>query len=469
MKTFTTLITSKIGESRGVARIWLEGHKLLKAGIKIGARYSLQVAEKRARLELVPLDSSADSARMVTVSKRERHGIITPLLEIRSELLRQLFTTAEKVRIVIRLGRIAVTAIDRDERVTERLSRLRHKLQTGEPLAVCSLFHGGGVLDRAIHSGLARQGIDCYTRIGIELEEPYLDASLRNNPMLWREDSFAICSDIRDIRRGDDIPLCDLVIAGIPCTGASRSGKAKNKLLATEDHPTAGALFVDFLDFVRYCNPAMAILENVPDYLTSTSMMVIRSVLGALGYRLFECILDGNTFGALENRSRMAVVAYTEGVFDSLEQQDLLPLRTKEATLAEVLDNVAPDHESWKPYDYLQLKEQRDMASGKGFRRQLLTAQALGCGCIGRGYAKARSTEPFIQHPTDPGLSRLLTVAEHARVKTIPVELVQGVSDTTAHEILGQSVIFAAFEALAVMVGSKLKWLEVSRRVALVA
>jgi DNA (cytosine-5)-methyltransferase 1 len=40
-------------------------------------------------------------------------------------------------------------------------------------------------------------------------------------------------------------------------------------------------------------------------------------------------------------------------------------------------------------------------------------------------------------------------------VKTIPVELVQGVSDTTAHEILGQSVIFAAFEALGVAVGGK--------------
>ncbi|MBX8495395.1 hypothetical protein [Pseudomonas cichorii] len=38
-------------------------------------------------------------------------------------------------------------------------------------------------------------------------------------------------------------------------------------------------------------------------------------------------------------------------------------------------------------------------------------------------------------------------------VKIIPVELVHGVSDTAAYEILGQSVIFAAFEVLAVAVG----------------
>ncbi|RRV04578.1 DNA cytosine methyltransferase [Pseudomonas sp. v388] len=466
MNSFTTLITSKIGESRGVARVWLEGQKLLNAGVKIGMRYALRTTADR-RLELVPLATVSETDLVITVSKRERHGVISPLLEIRTELLRNLFKTAEKVRVVIRRGRIAVTALDKDIRVQERLDRLRHKLQANEPLAVCSLFHGGGVLDRAIHSGFARHGIATYIRIGIELEEQYLDASLRNNPMLWRDDSFAICSDIRDIRRGDDIPVCDLVVAGIPCTGASRSGKAKNKLSATEEHPSAGSLFVDFLDFVRYSNPALAILENVPDYLTSTSMMVIRSVLGSLGYRLFECVLDGNAFGALENRSRMAIVAYTDGMVDSLYLEEVLPVRTKESTLASVLAEIAPDHESWKSYDYLHLKEQRDIAAGKGFRRQLLDGDSASCGCIGRGYAKARSTEPFIRHPTNPRLSRLLTIAEHARIKTIPEEMVHGVAATTAHEILGQSVIFAAFEALGSAVAKKLVLLR--RAVSLVA
>lgn len=82
MKTFTTLITSKIGESRGVARVWLEGHKLLKAGVTIGARYSLKIVDQKARLELVQLMDADGSDPVVTVSKRVRHGITTPLLEI---------------------------------------------------------------------------------------------------------------------------------------------------------------------------------------------------------------------------------------------------------------------------------------------------------------------------------------------------------------------------------------------------
>jgi DNA (cytosine-5)-methyltransferase 1 len=452
MTNFTSLITSKISESRGVARLWLEGQKLLKAGVMVGARYEVRACRSTRRLELVPCKGQ-EAGRAFTVSRRERNGVVVPLLEFRSPVLREVFSAADKVRVVIRLGRILITEIDKDRKVAERLLRLQQKVRRSEPLAVCSLFHGGGVLDRSVHSGLLRSGVGSFVQIGVELEGQYLDASLRNNPMLWTDESIAICSDIRDVKRGPDIPQCDLLVAGIPCTGASRSGKAKNKLVATEDHPSAGALFMDFLEFVRFANPAIAIIENVPDYLNSTSMMVIRSALASFGYSVFECILDGAKYGALENRSRMAVVAYTEGALTNLTEDDVLPLRTKEATLEAILEPISPNDARWRSFDYLHDKETRDLAAGKGFQRQLLPSSAATCGCIGRGYAKGRSTEPFILHPTKPGLSRLLTAREHARVKTIPEEVVAGVSETVAHEILGQSVIFTAFEALAAAVG----------------
>lgn len=457
MNTFTTLITSKIGESRGVARIWLEGQKLLRAGVVIGTRYSIRIDHPVRQFELIPLASMDAVDHVFTVSKRERYGVVAPLLEIRTAMIRQHFADAQKVRVVIRLGRILITPLHKDKRVEERISHLEYKLCNDIPLSVCSLFHGGGVLDRAIHTGLMRSGIESRIRIGVELKGSYLDASLRNNPMLWNEESVALCADVRDVHRGEETPHCDLVVAGIPCTGASRSGKAKNKLAATEAHSSAGALFCDFLDFVRFANPAMAIVENVPDYLTSTSMMVIRAVLSSLGYRLFEGVLEGNAYGALENRSRMVIVAYTEGISGMFNLDDIVPVRRKEACLQDILEDIELDDPRWKTYDYLGEKEVRDLADGKNFQRQLLGPDSTYCGCIGRGYSKARSTEPFIQHEEEPALSRLLTVREHARVKTIPVEMVDGVSDTTAHEILGQSVIFAAFEAVGAAVGRLLK------------
>jgi DNA (cytosine-5)-methyltransferase 1 len=75
---------------------------------------------------------------------------------------------------------------------------------------------------------------------------------------------------------------------------------------------------------------------------------------------------------------------------------------------------------------------------------------------IGKDYAKCRSTEPFIINPVDSALSRLFTPVEHCRVKGIPVEVIQGLSDTLAHQILGQSVIYPAFKDLMQSVGTTL-------------
>ncbi|WP_075701406.1 DNA cytosine methyltransferase [Pseudovibrio brasiliensis] len=184
-------------------------------------------------------------------------------------------------------------------------------------------------------------------------------------------------------------------------------------------------------------------------------MTVIRSVLGSLGYNLSERVFEGNEFGALEARKRLCVVAMTEGL-ELLDLDSVEPLFQKPATLNEILEPISSDSERWKDLDYLARKEARDLAAGKGFKRQLLNASAEACGTIGRGYAKCRSTEPFLKHPTNEKLSRLFTPLEHARVKGIPARLIERLSSTTAHEVLGQSVIFPVFKAVAAFLGKAL-------------
>lgn len=48
------------------------------------------------------------------------------------------------------------------------------------------------MLDKALHSGLVRSGISSFVQVGVEIEPVYLDASLRNNPELWAEESLAV-------------------------------------------------------------------------------------------------------------------------------------------------------------------------------------------------------------------------------------------------------------------------------------
>lgn len=423
----------------------------------MGAKYVQKQGGNSQRLELVPTESS-DESRGFKVSKRERNGIVYPLLEIRTDLIAAMFKGCEKVRVAIRAGRIVVSALHVDLKIRERVERLKRKLASKEQLSVGSLFHGGGVLDKAVHSGMLAVGVASLVMVAIEMEPIFLDASLRNNPELFTEDSYLINSDIRDVSMMGAVPQLDVCIAGIPCTGASKSGRSSLGLKFAEDHPDAGALFYDYLEFIKATNPAISLVENVPEFRNSAGMSVVRSVLGSLGYDLYETVLNGADFGAIEARERMVMVAVTKGLdfalpfmFPSSHPQSV---GASTRTLGDVLEDIPLDSPMWKTYDYLAEKEVRDLAAGKGFKRALVTGSVSTIGTQGKGYAKARSTEVQLIHPTNPKLSRLLTEFEHAGVKSIPICVIHGLSPTRAHEVLGQSGCYTKFEALGVALGS---------------
>lgn len=440
-----TLYNTKLGEARGISRVWLEGQKLAKEGYEPGMKLDLKsVGDK---VFLTPSESGK-----FTVSKRTKNGQVTPLLEVREHLLSEIFDGVEMLRVSIQRGKIIITAHHQEGLVRERVSRLIQKVSRQEPLSICSIFHGGGVLDKAAHAGFEQAGIKSKLAIAIELEGKYLDASRRNNPELWDDDSIAIESPVQFVPMNKNPPPVDIVIGGIPCTGASKAGKSKNKLEYAESHEAAGAMFFSFLQIVQTLNPAAVVLENVPDYRETASWVVIRSVLDSLGYELQERILEGPEFGSLENRKRLCGIALSKG----LEGFDLSKVRTlhnKPATLADILEPIPLDSSRWKDFSYLADKEKRDKAAGKGFSRQLLKGNETTCGTIGKGYAKCRSTEPFLVHPQDDSKSRIFTPVEHCRVKGIPESVIDGLSGTVAHEILGQSVIYPVFEAVAFELG----------------
>lgn len=441
--TLATVLNVKIGENRCVPRIWMEGESLRRAGLKIDTRYRVQTtAENRIELHEAPADFKGETFK---VSSRNRHGIQRPLMEVRSRLLRAVFEQSEKVRVAIRNGVIVISALQLEINIIERSQRVLKKVREGAALAVCSLFHAGGVMDKALHHGFALGGLSSFVKVAVELSSVYLSASLRNNPELWQRESVAIHTDIRDMNWRNNTPACDVLVAGIPCNAASKAGISKNELEFAEEHDDAGSLFFDFLEGVKASNPAIVVAENVPEYRNTAGMAVIRSVLGSLGYQVFETVLDGNDFGALERRRRMVMVAVCKRLSQAFDFTTLTPVKAKESCLNDILDSVPLDSERWKSYDNLATKAVKDKAEGKGFARQLLTGAEGFCGTIGKGYFKGRSTEPFIQHPTDSSLSRLLTAQEHARVKGIPECVFAGEAETVSHEIMGQAVIYPLF------------------------
>lgn len=444
----STIINTKLADHKGYKRLWMEGAKLAREGYQPGMRYDLEIKDTQVCLRVT-------EAGKYKVSQRQRNGNISPIIDLTAKELAEIFDGVEMLRVAIKSGTIIISAHHHHHRVKERVERMMKKVATSEPLKVCSLFHGGGVLDSAIHKGLSDAGISSKVAIAVELEGKYLDSSLRNNPQLWDENSMVIESPVQHVNLNRNPPQVDLLMGGIPCTGASLAGRSKNKLEFAEAHAAAGAMFFTFLQFVEILNPAVVLIENVKAYQNTASMAVIRSVLQTLGYRLQERVLDGCEFGVLEKRERLCVVGVSEGI-QGFDLDAVLPVRQKEANLGAILEDIPHDSPRWKSYTYLAEKEKRDKAAGKGFSRQLLTRDAESCGTLGRQYFKARSTEPFLVHERDPSLSRLLTPVEHCRVKGIPESIIGGLSDTVAHEVLGQSVVFPVFEAVAKELGKSL-------------
>ena len=446
------LIQTTIGESRGLPRFWLEGKRLAKAGFEAGQRLRLSIHKGRVVLRSLKAGEHGESVRVSHRSRTQQ-----PLLEVRGDFLAKLFGAGARVVIKMRKGRMSIARHHLDQRQAARGARLIERLHRGEPLRVASMYHGGGVIDCAIHEGLRETGAASYCALASEIEGKYIEASLRNNPHLFRDDSLILNAPVEQLNfSGGRLPEVEVLVGGVPCTGASSSGKARNRIAHAEQHASAGAQFYAYLRMVELLSPAVVILENVPGYQSTASYAVVLSVLKTLGYRVTDRVLDGNEFGALEGRERLAMVAVCESL-EGFEIEDVAPVERKPATLAEVLDDAAETADKWRDYAYLRDPEARDKAAGKGFRRQLLTPEAERVPTITREYQKVRSTDPQLAHPSDPRLSRLFTPAEHARIKGIPGRIIEGLSATVAHEVLGQSVVFPAFRALGRALG---QWMQ---------
>ncbi len=278
---------------------------------------------------------------------------MTPLIEVRSHELSNVFDNVERVRVAIRQGRIVITAHHQDVKVAEREKRLIEKLRRGEELAVGSLFHGSGVIDRAMHSGLLRSGVGSFVQVGVEIEPVYLDCSLRNSPMLWRDDSVAICSDIR---RGELGQQCapGRAAAGRFALHRRLPQRTQQKQAVVRRGACRRRFAVRLLprcgQGAESGSGCAGERAGVPGQCFDGGHPL---VLSSLGYQLSEAVLDGNEFGALERRRRLAMVAVSRGLDTVFDFSSLKPVRQKEATLKELLEDLPLDSERWKPYDYL--------------------------------------------------------------------------------------------------------------------
>ena len=269
----------------------------------------------------------------------------------------------------------------------------------------------------------------------------------------------------------NDIPDCDVVLAGFPCQPFSLAGVSKKRSLGRETgfrDKTQGTLFFDVARIIAAKRPAAFLLENVKN-LTShdrgrTFKVILDALQNELGYEVHWKVVDGQHF-VPQHRERIYIVgcrSKTDFTWDDLKYPDHQPV------LADILhktDGTEPylpwdgekyfDFEHNKVQDkytltprlwqYLQDYKKKHEALGHGFGYGLVTPDMVSRTLSAR-YHKDGSEILVAQGDERP---RRLTPRECARLMGYPDELRIPVSDTQAYRQFGNSVVVPAIAEVA--------------------
>jgi len=261
-----TYIVKKVGGHRAAPRLYFQSNALRDIGFSRGKRYNITTTPKRVTLEL------ADDGKFIVSGKSVPGKEDTPVIDINNAVLLAPFAGAEAVKVVQTDGRITISHLASHEKAVERIKRAAAGVATS--LAIAGVCFGGGVLDHSAHAGLLQAGVQAHTVMANEIDADLLEHARQHNPVIDKGTAL-YSAPLQELIQDDEamasMPRADLLVAGIPCSGASKAGKSKHGLTKMEDHPEVGHLAHGFLVVLNRVNPAAFLLENVPEYQTCAS------------------------------------------------------------------------------------------------------------------------------------------------------------------------------------------------------
>lgn len=304
-------------------------------------------------------------------------------------------------------------------------------------MKVVSFFSGLGGLDKGfVDTGYNIIWANDYDKFAVQTYK----ANLGNHILL---------GDINEIPL-EEIPDCDVLIAGFPCQPFSMMGQQKG----FED--TRGTLFFRIAEVVadkikRDKRPKAIILENVRSLRThnngKTYKEIHRVLQDVLGYRVFCDILNSADFGVPQTRNRTYIVC-----FDNWEVEYEFPVKKKlNKTLQDLLE-----HDVDSKYFLSDKILPTILSDGTGGYRakseiDLKIARPL-CATMAKMHRACQDN-----YVTQKGKIRRLTPRECARLQGFEDSFMIPVSDSQAYKQFGNAVTVNVSRAVAQSVKDTLK------------
>lgn len=258
-----------------------------------------------------------------------------------------------------------------------------------------------------------------------------------------------------------DIPDHDILLAGFPCQPFSHAGLK----LGIED--TRGTLFHDIANILESKKPRFALLENVRGLISHDkgyTLKVILKTLTRIGYscNIPKSVIENGTtkeiqelakamvlksidFGIPQNRQRIYIVLWRDGLIDTFNYPEKRNLNIK---VGDILEKD-PDPKltiSDRLWEGHQRRKIQNRKNGKGFGFGLVTEDSPYTNTISARYYKDGSEVLIDQKGKNP---RKISPREAARLQGFPDEFEPSKSKVQAYKQFGNSVTVNVIDALA--------------------
>jgi len=176
---------------------------------------------------------------------------------------------------------------------------------------VLDLFSGCGGLSE----GFLQAGFN--VAVSVEIDKQACETQAKNHP-----ETQILCEDLtqlspRELQQRTGHQSFDLIIGGPPCQGFSLIGTrlGTNKELGRFIEDPRIRLYKEFVKYVRYFQPKMFMLENVPGLFSMQGGLIKRSIENDfsqddpsgeyIGYDVKSTIVKAVEFGVPQNRERV--------------------------------------------------------------------------------------------------------------------------------------------------------------------
>lgn len=194
--------------------------------------------------------------------------------------------------------------------------------------AVLDLFAGAGGFSLGFHWAGFRTAVAIdHSAVAVEtLQGNFSDHGIK---ALVRDLATFTPRDLEAyLSRLGERPSFDVIVGGPPCQGWSSVGRGKMRSLRTpggrrqEDSDPRNELYKNFLEYVRFFKPPVAVMENVPGMLSHNGRNVASYVaesLNAVGYEVKWERLNASEFGVPQVRERLIFVGIRKDLNLSFE------------------------------------------------------------------------------------------------------------------------------------------------------